>query len=132
MGWVLFFDGECGFCSKSVQIVARLDREQRVSFAPLQGRLAGEHGFTKHLVETGGTMVVLRESDGSVFTKSDGLIELSRALGGIWRIFTLARLVPRILRDGAYRWVARHRYRLMGKVKSCSLPSPELLKRLRD
>ena len=132
MTWVLFFDGDCAFCSKSVRQVVKFDKHQRVSFAPLQGKLAAEMGFARHAAESGGTMVLLRESDGKVFTRSDALIELARALGGGWRIFTLARFIPRPLRDWVYRWVADHRYLFMGKADACSLPDPELLKRLRE
>ena len=132
MTWVLFFDGDCAFCSKSVRQVVRFDKHQRVSFAPLQGKLAAQMGFASHASADDGTMVLLRESDGNVSVRSDALIELSRALGGGWRVFTLARFIPKPLRDMVYRWVADHRYLFMGKSDACSLPDPELLKRLRE
>ena len=132
MSWVLFFDGDCAFCSKSVQQVVKFDPHGRVAFAPLQGKLSGEMGFTKYADEKGGTMVLLRESDGQVYTQSDGWIELARALGGWWRFLTITRFIPKLLRDRVYRWVADNRYRFMGKSYSCSLPDPVLLARLRD
>jgi len=126
------FFRDCAFCSKSVRQVVKFDKQKRVSFAPLQGKLATEMGFASHASAADGTMVLLREFDGKVFTRSDALIELARALGGIWRIFMLARFIPKPLRDGVYRWVADHRYLFMGKSDACSLPDPELLKRLRE
>lgn len=132
MTWVLFFDGDCAFCSKSVRQVLRFDPHKRVSFAPLQGKLAAEMGFASHAAAENGTMVLLRESDGKVFVRSDALIELARALGGGWRVFTLARFIPKPLRDWAYRWVADHRYLFLGKSDACSLPDPKLLQRLRE
>ena len=132
MRWVLFFDGDCAFCSKSVRQVVRFDKHARVSFAPLQGKLAAEMGFTHHAAAADGTMVLLRETDGQVFTRSAALIELAHALGGGWRIFTFARFIPKPVRDWVYRWVADHRYLFMGKSEACSLPDPELLKRLRE
>ncbi|MES2440155.1 MAG: DCC1-like thiol-disulfide oxidoreductase family protein [Verrucomicrobiota bacterium] len=132
MGWVLFFDGDCAFCSKSVRQVVALDKHRRISFAPLQGKLAAEKDFAKHAAAAGGTMVLLRESDGKVFMKSDALIELARVLGGWWRMTTLTRLIPKFLRDTVYGWIADNRHRFMGKSDSCSLPDPEVLKRLRE
>ena len=132
MGWVLFFDGDCAFCSKSVRQVVHFDKLGKISFAPLQGELSRQMGFTKYAAQEGGTLVLLRESDGKIFTHSDGLIELTRIFGGWWRLLTLARFIPKPLRDMAYRWVARNRYRFMGKADTCSLPDPVLLKRLRD
>lgn len=132
MGWVLFFDGDCAFCSVSVRRVFRFDKHRRIAFAPLQGKFAAEMGFTKYADEAGGTMVLLRESDGQVFLRGDALIELARALGGTWRIFTLARLVPKPLRDAVYQWVADNRHRIMGRSDQCQSPEPELVKRLRE
>ena len=45
MGWVLFFDGDCAFCSASVRQVVHYDKHGRVNFAPLQGKLAKEKGL---------------------------------------------------------------------------------------
>lgn len=132
MSWVLFFDGDCAFCSASVRRVAWIDKRARISFAPLQGELARKMGLSHHAEAENGTMVLLREPDEVVFTMSDGLVELSRALGGGWRIFSLARFIPKRLRDGIYRWIARHRFHFMGKTNACMLPDPELLKRLRN
>ena len=132
MGWVLFFDGDCAFCSKSVRQAVRFDKREQISFAPLQGVLSRELGFAKYAAEEGGTMVLLRESDGKVFMHSDGLIELARVFGGGWRLLALARFIPKSLRDLVYRTIARNRYRLMGKSDTCSLPDPAVLKRLRE
>lgn len=132
MGWILFFDGDCAFCSKSVRRVFRLDRRKNITFAPLQGELSREIGFSHHAAKDGGTMVLLRESDGKAFIHSDAWIELANALGGPWRIFAATRLIPKVLRDAVYRWVAANRYRLMGKSDTCEMPDPELAKRLRS
>ena len=132
MGWVLFFDGDCAFCSASVKRAVRFDTHERISFAPLQGKLAAEKGFSKFAAEADGSMVLMRESDGQVFTRSDALIELASALGGWWRRCTVARLIPKPLRDWSYRLIANNRYRFMGKSDTCSLPDPAVLKRLRD
>jgi len=132
MSWVLFFDGDCAFCSRLVRRVVAFDRHGRISFAPLQGKLAAEMGLARHAAKAGGTMVLMRESDGEIFKRSDALIELARALGGWWRATRLARFIPRPLRDTVYGWLADNRHRFTGKSESCPLPDPELLKRLRE
>lgn len=132
MSWVLFFDGECAFCSAGVRRVARYDKYERLCFSSLQGRLAAEKGFTQHAADTGGTMVLLREEDGKVYTRSDALIELANILGGWWRLCTVAHFLPKSWRDRMYEWVADNRYRFMGKSSTCALPDPALLRRLRE
>lgn len=130
--WVLFYDGECGFCSRSVRMIARISRHAPLEFASLQGRLAELHGFTHFAQEGGGSMVLLRESDGKSFTGSDALITLCGVLGGFWRLFQVAALIPKPIRDAGYRWLARHRYRWMGRADACALPDAHLARRLRD
>jgi predicted DCC family thiol-disulfide oxidoreductase YuxK len=63
-------------------------------------------------------------------TDSDAVIAIWRGLGWPWRLAALARLVPRALRDPVYRWVARNRYRLFGRRRTCWLPDPSLRDRL--
>jgi predicted DCC family thiol-disulfide oxidoreductase YuxK len=129
MSWVLFFDGDCGFCSASVRWVVWLDKRGHVFFAPLQGELAGKLGLAGHAAETGGTMVLLRESDGFLFTRSDAMLELARALGWPWRLARVAAIIPQRWRDGIYQFVADNRGRLSGNT--CQLPDAKLVERLR-
>ena len=69
-------------------------------------------------------------ADGVAYTESDGYLRLARALGGRWRAAAVLRLVPRFLRDAAYRFVARNRYRWFGRAEVCALLSPEQRERL--
>ena len=57
-----------------------------------------------------------------VFRNSDAVLYIYGWLGWPWRALTIARLLPRPLRDSAYRWVARNRYRLFGKRDHCWVP----------
>ncbi|WAC21291.1 DCC1-like thiol-disulfide oxidoreductase family protein [Luteolibacter sp. SL250] len=130
MGWVLFFDGDCAFCSASVRRAVKLDTHKRLKFAPLQGKLAAEQGFGGNAAKQGGTMVLMRESDGKIFQRSEALIELTRVLGGWWRLLTPVKFVPRFIRDAAYQWFADHRYWFSEKGGFCEMPDPEVQKRL--
>ena len=112
--------------------VYELDPGGVIEFAPLQGVLAGKLGLRKYAEKGGGSMVILRESDGEMFTKGDAWIELGRALGGIWSALASAfSLFPKHARDWAYDLVAKNRYRLAGIGKACALPEEGLRKRMR-
>lgn len=129
--WILFFDGDCAFCAKSVNRVFDLDRKGVIEYSPLQGELSHSHGLEKHADLREGTMVVLREADGAVFLRSDAIIELGRALGGWRKVTVLGRLIPKYLRDAAYKCIARNRHRFAGNGDTCQMPSPEFLARMR-
>ena len=108
----------------------RFDRRGNLKFSPLQGKLAAAKDFTQYADKSGGTMVLMREADGKVFLRSDAVLELTRALGGVWRIFTVAKFIPRFLRDAAYHWVATYRYWFSKKGDFCVLRDPEMEKRI--
>ncbi|MFT3991081.1 MAG: DCC1-like thiol-disulfide oxidoreductase family protein [Luteolibacter sp.] len=132
MSWVLFFDGDCAFCSKSVRQAHRWDKRRQLFFSPLQGKLSHELGFSENAALEGGTLVVLRESDGKAFTRCDAWIEIARALGGPWKLLTVTRFIPKFLRDWVYNLVANNRHRFVKKSETCELPTPELQARIRE
>lgn len=75
-------------------------------------------------------MVLLREGDGKMFTKSDAVVELGKALGGVFGLLAvLLSCLPRCLRDRMYDLLARNRFKL---AASCELPDEELRKRMRE
>jgi len=127
---VLFFDGECGFCQRSVRLVYEYDEKGLIEFAPLQGELAGKHELKGYSEKGGGSMVMLREEDGEIFTKGDALIELGKSLGGVFWVLAVGfSIFPKGLRNWLYDLVAKNRYNLAG---SCELPDEGLRKRIRD
>ena len=121
---VLLFDGVCNLCNASVQWVLKRDRHGIFKFAALQSEtgqaLLRQFGLP---AENFDTVVLI---DGTrIFTRSDAPIEIVRRLGGLWPLFAVFRFVPRFMRDAAYNFVARNRYRWFGRKESCMLPRPE-------
>lgn len=115
------FDGICHLCSGWVRFLLRHDRARRYRFASMQGdagkRLLREHGIDP---DDPSSFLLLRE--GRAETDSGAVIGVVTGLGGAWRAVGILRFVPRWLRDPAYRWIARHRYRLLGRRATCFLP----------
>jgi predicted DCC family thiol-disulfide oxidoreductase YuxK len=130
MKWIVFFDGECGLCSRSVRFFASADHRDRLRFAPLQGETAAARQLTAHADAEEGSMVVWREADGTSFLRSDAVLEMAHALGGFWRLLHLLRIFPRSWREALYRHVARNRIRWFGRADVCALPNEALRSRL--
>lgn len=120
---VLFFDGVCGLCNRTVDFVLRYDCRGVVRFAPLQGRTARERLSVNDLERL--DSVVLQQN-GISFRKSSAVVKLLQAMGGVWSVLGLLLwLIPRPLRDVCYGFIARNRYRVFGQKLSCRMPSPE-------
>lgn len=78
-------------------------------------------------------MVILRESDGVMFTKGDAWIELGGNLGGIWAMLATAySIFPKQARDWVYDLFAKNRYRLAGKENLCTMPEEGMRNRMRE
>jgi predicted DCC family thiol-disulfide oxidoreductase YuxK len=117
---VLLFDGECGLCRRVVGLLLRLDRRGRLRFAPLQGPAAqaflGAHGLpTRDFSSLIFVPDWARRERPDFRQRTDGLIAALRTCGGGGRMLAAILVAfPAGMRDGAYRWVARWRYRVFG------------------
>lgn len=83
--------------------------------------MAENRGFSAEIGKDRGSMVVVRDADSAVFTESVACLELARALGGFWRLALILRMIPRRLRDRAYRTVSRHRQSLWRCGERCGV-----------
>lgn len=132
---VLLYDGTCGFCQASVQFVLRHERGTALRFAPLQGAL-GAALRARHPELDGVDSVVWVDDPGGagerLRLRSDAALRVTRHLGGGWPLLSAAIVVPRFLRDGAYRFVARHRHRIIRGGEACELPAPDQRSRFLD
>lgn len=73
-----------------------------------------------------GNAVPLDSSVGEVRLRGDAVIWLASRLRGPDRwLARLLRVLPRPVRDGAYRLVARNRLRVSGRLPECPVPTPE-------
>lgn len=133
---VLLYDGTCGFCAESVQLVLRHDRRRTLRFAALQGEFGtAMRASHPELAHVDSIIWVERDADGRasrVLVRSDAALRVAEYLGGWWRLAGAARLLPRPVRDAAYDFIARHRHRLLGGGPSCLVPSPEVRERFLD
>lgn len=126
---VVFFDGECGFCSRAVRFVAARDPAGYFRFASLQSGVARRLLGARSLPPGDpGTLVLLE--DGRRYERSTAALRIARRLRWPWPALAAFLLVPAPLRDAAYRWVARNRHRLAGDA--CPLPLPEVSSRMLD
>jgi predicted DCC family thiol-disulfide oxidoreductase YuxK len=137
MGAVVLFDGVCNFCDASVKFVIEHDKAGYFKFAPLQSeegtRLANEYGFesaTALLENAAGDLIpidsVILIEDGGAYTHSTAALRILRRLRAPWSWAYVFMIIPRPIRDWAYKLFARYRYRIFGRKDQCMLPTPEV------
>jgi exosortase/archaeosortase family protein len=129
---VLFFDGQCGLCYRSMKILQSIDVEERLGFASLESK-EGEELRVRHpeIAEVDSILLVEHWHTGQehVSIYSDAVLKAMKHIGGLWSIIYLAVVVPRPIRDHVYRWIARHRRKWFGGPEACDWRPGEGLKR---
>ena len=125
--WV-FFDGDCGFCHRSVQLVVKHDRDGRAfRFAPRKGETFRSLVAEKRREALPPSILVLT-TEGQILTRSSAVLHILERLGGVWRMMAIVgRMVPAGIRDVGYRFIARVRHGLLPAPDSrCPGVAPEL------
>ena len=122
---IVLFDGVCNLCNGSVQFIIGRDPVGHFRFASLQSPVGQELQTRLGIDPQALDSVILVEGD-RWYKESDAALRIARGMKGAWKLLAVFRLIPRPLRDAAYRLIARNRYRWFGKQETCWLPTPEL------
>ena len=128
---ILLYDGLCGFCDATIQIILRRDPHGPMRFALLPGTTATAI-LGRHPELRGVDSLLLVEGSGAdenAFIRSEAALRIGRYLGGAWGLLTVLRVVPGPIRDWGYALFARHRHRVLGRYEECPVPAPEVRSR---
>jgi predicted DCC family thiol-disulfide oxidoreductase YuxK len=132
---IVFFDGLCGLCDRSVQLLLARDGRQRLHFAPLQGETAGDLRADYPMeFPQGVESLVFCDNTGArprFYTRSRASFAIAREIESL-RGWAWLSVVPRPLSDLAYRALAASRYALFGRLEACRVPRPQDLGRFLD
>jgi predicted DCC family thiol-disulfide oxidoreductase YuxK len=114
----LFFDGACGMCTRSRDLLLRMDRTGNVQTETLQSPGAAERlGIAPtSLLES----VRWLDASGAVYSGAEAAnAAFSAAIGT--RIPLAIYRIPgvRFIEEAVYRWVAANRYRFPGTTPYC-------------
>lgn len=134
---IVFYDGVCGLCDRSVQFILRHDQAGLFRFATLQSEFA-RRILERHGRDAGdlNTMYLLRHAgtaNEQLLARSDAVLAVLGGLGGAWAVLSsLLGILPRAVRDRGYAVIVRNRYRWFGRADHCILPAPETRDRFLD
>lgn len=117
-GPVILFDAECVLCSANARFILTHDRAEIFRLASIQGE-AGAGIARRNGLDPQDPTTLLVVEGAAIRRDSDAVLSLYERLGWPWRLVAIFRLVPAVLRDPVYRWIARNRYRLFGKRTTC-------------
>ena len=121
--YYIFYDGDCGFCNFWVQWILKNDQKNQFLFAALQSEFGQKFLKERNLKTTDFNTIYLWKPESFYCIKSDAILTITNALGGVYYMANLAKIFPKSLRDFGYDVIAKNRNRLL--PKSCTIPTPE-------
>ncbi len=132
---IILFDGVCNLCNSSVNFIIDRDKAGNFKFSALQSVEARPYleraGKSPDELDAVLQSLVLIEGE-NFYTRSTAALRIARRLDGLWPLAYGFIIIPKFIRDKAYDWVARNRYKWFGRLDACRIPTPELRKRFLD
>jgi predicted DCC family thiol-disulfide oxidoreductase YuxK len=119
---LLLFDGQCNLCNAWVQFVLARESRALLKFASLTSEM-GQTVLKRHGLPTETLNTLVLVVDGKAFVRSDAALRVTAYLRRPWSWAQVGLWIPRFLRDGCYRIIARWRYRLFGRSAHCRVPT---------
>ena len=113
---LIFFDDVCVLCNCFVKCLIRLDKADKLRFVALNSEYAKSNGW---LFET--DAVVALDKEGQSYFAELAVLKICQNITALKWFSLLIRIMPKGLQKFSYRLVAKNRYRLFGKYKSCPL-----------
>lgn len=117
---ILFFDGMCGLCDSSVDFLIKIDKKNKILFAPLQGATASDILDIKFIEDLNSLAFYQNEI---TYSKSTAILQSLKTIGGAWKFFYIFIFIPPFIRDAVYNFIASIRYKFFGKLEQCRIPT---------
>jgi predicted DCC family thiol-disulfide oxidoreductase YuxK len=122
---IVLYDGVCNLCNGSVNFIIDRDPQAKFKFAPMQ-EPAGKALLDQYGLQDIDLSTFILIEDGKAYFRSTAWMRIVRQLNGGWPLLSGFAIVPAFIRDAAYNFIGRNRYRWFGKLEICRLPTPEI------
>ena len=105
----IIYDGTCKLCNQAVRLLKSGEGESGMAFFQAENQdtqaLLQQHHIPGEL--TNKTVILL--DDRKLYIKSSAIIKALQTKGGWWKLAGLLKIIPRIIRDTVYDFIARNR-----------------------
>ncbi|GAB5556504.1 MAG: thiol-disulfide oxidoreductase DCC family protein [Schleiferiaceae bacterium] len=115
--WIIY-DGHCILCNGTIQWILKNDPKKQFKYTTLTGHWVEEHNVP---VDAHGESVIYIE-DGKIHYLSDATLTLSKHLKWPYSWLRVGLIIPKFIRNGIYKWIAKNRYKWFGHSETCLLP----------
>ena len=122
---IILFDGVCVLCSAWANFMIQHDPQYQFKLVSAQSKL-GQQLLSTYQLPTDHfeTMVLLEQ--GQLYTESTAFLRIIQRVGFPYSILKYGKVIPKAVRDVAYRRTALNRYWLFGQTEQCYVVTPDI------
>ena len=125
--FIVFYDGECGFCNHWVQWILEKDTKDKFLFSSLQSEFGQKFLKDRNLPNEIFDTLYLWKPESFYLSKYQAILRIASELGGVYSLANIGKILPDFIGNQFYNLVSRNRKKLA--ENQCFLPSAEQRKK---
>jgi len=107
---ILFYDGECGFCNRSVQFVLKHEKIPSIQFSKLQSDFARSTLDKFEVTVSMETLYYLKK--GVLYERSSAALHICKTMVFPYKLAYYLIVIPKSIRDFFYNTIAKNRHKI--------------------
>jgi len=119
--FIVFYDGECGFCNHWVQWILERDKNDKFLFSSLQSEFGQKFLNERNLPNQVFDTLYLWKPESFYLSKYQAILRIASELGGVYSIVKIGKILPDFIGNQFYNLVSRNRKKLA--ENQCFLPN---------
>ncbi len=123
---IILFDGVCNLCNSSINYVIDKDKKDVFRFVALQSDLGKEIQLYLGIDSKNIDSIILYHAPYAYYTKANAALQIMKEFGGVWTLMQVFSILPQVITNTIYDFVAKNRYTWFGKKANCRVPTPDL------
>ena len=124
----IIYDGDCGFCNKTVMFLAKNDRNNNFKFVSSLSEFGAKILLKNKIKGLEKSTIILVENENKIYTKSVAIRKVLLKIPYYKMIGYLIFLFPKRLSDYVYDLISKNR-KLFIKNSTCEIPNSEIRKK---
>lgn len=119
--FIVFYDGECGFCNHWVQWILERDKRDKFLFSSLQSEFGQQFLNERNLPNQVFDTLYLWKPQSFYLTKYQAILKIASELDGIYSLASVGKIIPDFIGNRFYNLISRNRKKLA--ANQCFLPN---------
>ena len=110
--FIVFYDGECGFCNHWVQWILERDKKDKFLFSSLQSEFGQKFLNDRNLPNEVFDTLYLWKPESFYLSKYQAILKIAAEIGGIYSLASVGKILPDFVGNQFYNLVSRNRKKL--------------------